>query len=453
MKPRLLVVDDEATMRQIVRKLAEGEHEVFEAESGEAGLRMVMEVLPDLLVTDVVMPMGSGLELAREALARLPDLAVVAMTGMGTVPDFVEFFKLGVADFLTKPFSGDDLRRSLVRALETRRVRAENARLRRSVETMDPLGRIVGRSAAMTELRSQIRQVAPTDASVLVTGSSGTGKELVALAIHRLSPRAESPFVAVHSGAFAAGLIESELFGHARGAFTGAATAREGRFEQANGGTIFLDEIGTMGDGVQSRLLRVLQERTITRVGEHPVRPVDVRIVAATNADLAELVAEGKFKPDLFYRLDVVQIRVPDLAERRDDIPLLATHFVQAACVRMGRPPRTLTQRAMRRLLAHDWPGHVRELENVMESAVIAAADHEAIDDDDILLPARAQAAPPHPVLPLHGFDLDSVIAEEERRYIDAALARTNGQLSAAAALLRMNRSTLMRRVEERGER
>jgi DNA-binding NtrC family response regulator len=454
-RPRLLVVDDEASIRLVVRKLAEGDHDVFEAGDGEEGLRLVMEILPDVLVTDVIMPGGGGIELAREALARLPDLAVVAMTGMGTVPDFVEFFRLGVADFLTKPFSADELHRSLVRALETRRLRAENARLRRTLGSVEPLGGIVGRSAAMAELRSQIGQVATTDASVLITGHSGTGKELVALAIHRLSLRHEGPFVAVHSGAFAAGLIESELFGHAKGAFTGAAVAREGRFEQAAGGTIFLDEIGTMGDGVQSQLLRVLQERTITRVGDHAARPIDVRVVAATNSDLPALTAAGKFRPDLLYRLDVVQIRVPDLSERRDDIPLLAAHFVETACTRMGRPRRTVTQAAMRRLLAHDWPGHVRELENVIEAAVISAAGREAIEEGDILLPARAAApAAARIVLPPQGFDLDRALAEEEGRFIDVALARTHGQIAAAATLLHMNRSTLSRRIEEmRGER
>ena len=357
---RVLVVDDEEAMRDIACMLLSPDFDVDSAATVDEALRKLPIQVPDVLLTDLVMPSGSGISLARRALAHLPDLAVIVMTGYGTLPDFVELLHAGVADFLCKPFSDDDLRRSLLRALETRRVRAENARLRRTLESSDPLAELVGESDGMRAVRSLVTQAAPTDATVLITGSSGTGKEVVARAIHRLSARSTAPFVAVHCGALAAGLVESELFGHSRGAFTGAQWARAGRFEEASSGTIFLDEIATMSEATQVRLLRVLQEGRVMRVGESTERPVDVRVVAATNADLSALVAAGRFRADLVFRLDVLPIHLPDFAERREDVPLLASHFVTRACRRMRRSMRTLSQDAMRRLVAHAWPGNVR---------------------------------------------------------------------------------------------
>ena len=443
---RLLVVDDDDGVRTAVRRIAQASFEVSEASDAEVARKLLLCDVPDVLVTDLSMPGGSGADLAAWALARFPELAVVVVTGHATLTNFVELFRIGVADILVKPFARDDFERSLLRCLETRRLRHENATLRDEMTHADLLGEIIGESPAIQSVRQRIRDVATTDATVLVTGSSGTGKELVALAVHAASARRSGPFVVVHCGALHGGLLESELFGHVRGAFTGARGDHAGSFEEASGGTLFLDEVGTMSEGAQVRLLRVVQERRVVRVGDTRERDVDVRLVAATNADLGALVACGRFREDLHYRLDVFGIHLPDLRDRPGDVPLLASRLLAKACRRMGRSQRTLSQEAVRRLLAHDWPGNVRELENVMEAAVIAAGARTVIEADDVL-GASTTASTVH--LPIEGIDLSAHLASLEAEMIRQALARAGGSPARAARLLHLSRTTLARKARD----
>jgi DNA-binding NtrC family response regulator len=451
MRQRVLIVDDEATVRDVVRDCLSPRHDVSVAADVTTGLQLLREELPDVLLSDVRMPGGGGHALVARALHELPDLAVVIVTGHATLDDFLTFFRLGVADFVLKPFSPAELERSVQRALATRRLRAENARLRAELGLESADWPLLGDAPASVEVRARIARVAPTDTTVLVTGPSGTGKELVARAIHASSARAAGPFVAVHCGALPGALLESELFGHARGAFTGADRTRPGRFEEADGGTLLLDEIGTMPPATQSRLLRVLQEREVARVGEDVPRRVDVRIVAATNADLEADVRAGTFREDLFHRLDVFRIRMPTLEERAADIPVLARHCLEACCQRMGRPPVTLSQHALRRLSSHSWPGNVRELSNVLERAVILTSPREVIEGEDLLLgEGRSAGAGSRRELPEDGLDLPALLDSVETELITQALRRTSDNRQHAARLLGLNRTTLVQKLRRR---
>jgi two-component system, NtrC family, response regulator AtoC len=374
------------------------------------------------------------------------------MTGYGTVRDAVALIKRGAADLITKPFQSEELLHVLHGALEQRRLRNENAYLRSQLQARYRFEGIIGQSRVLRELFDVLETVATTTSTILVTGETGTGKELVARAIHHNSPRRDQRFVAINCSALPETLLEAELFGHVRGAFTGAVGPRVGRFEQAHKGTLFLDEIGTMSANLQAKLLRVLQEREFERVGESLPTRIDVRVIAATNSDLAKMVREGTFREDLFYRVNVIPVRLPPLRERREDVPLLVQHF----CDRIGRdldPPRhgvSFSQQAVRQLMAYEWPGNVRQLENFVERAMTLSAGRQQIDVD--MLPDEIRAASAvhagFVTLPDEGFDLDAHIAGIERDLIDQSLERSGGNKRKAAAILGLKRTTLVEKLK-----
>src|SRR3954464_2497930 len=368
----LLLVDDEAAVRQaIAERLADHGFVVEQAANGEDALARLADFAYDIIVTDLRLPGVDGRAVLESALERYPEIIAIIITGFGTVKDAVNAIKQGAADFITKPFQFDALLHVLRSALEQRRLKSENAYLRSQLEDRYRIDGLIGRSRVMRDLFQLLETVAATSSTVPITGETGTGKELAARAIHHNSPRRSNRFVAINCSAIPETLLEAELFGHARGAFTGAVGTRQGRLEQAHKGTLFLDEVGTMSPALQAKLLRVLQEREFERVGDAHTIKIDVRIIAATHSDLARMVAEGTFREDLYYRLNVIPIQLPSLRERRDDIPLLVQHFLE----KLGGeqvPPRhmTMSQQAVRSLMAYAWPGNVRQLENVVERAM-----------------------------------------------------------------------------------
>jgi two-component system response regulator HydG len=444
---RILVVDDQKNMRATTALLLRHEgYEAREAASGEEALRLLEREGADLVLTDLRMePMG-GLELLRRALELSPSTQVMVMTAYGTIETAVEAMRRGAADYVPKPFQEAELLVRVAQALEKRRlldqvhVFADQFRERYGLEN------IVGRSQAIRDLVTRILRVAPSEATVLITGESGTGKELVAKAIHAGSRRAAAPFVPVNCAAITPTLLESELFGHAKGAFTGAVKARRGLYEEANGGTLFLDEIGETEPGFQAKLLRALQEGEVRRVGEStPVR-VGVRVIAATNQDLKKAIAEKRFREDLFYRLNVVPVRVPPLRERLEDVPLLAAHFLDRYNRRAGTR-RVLLEDALAKLGAHDYPGNVRELENLIEQAAALAAG-DRIGADDIALEPRAAPAAAGAEGPRR---LADIVDDAERAAIAAAVTRLAGDLGAVARELGVSSTTLWRKMKRLG--
>ncbi len=380
---RLLVVDDELGVRESLRMLFKGEHQVLACEGVEPALRILEETQPDVVILDLVMPGRSGLELLGEIEQRPDAPPVLVLSATRTVATAVEAMKRGAADYVTKPFEIEALRLKVARLLERRALEAEVERLRSEVDGRSRLGRLLGRSEPMQRVFRVVERVCASPSSVLVSGESGTGKELVARALHELGPRRDGPFVAVDCAAIPDTLIESELFGHERGAFTDARERRIGRFEAASGGTLFLDEIGELAPQVQAKLLRVLQERRVQRLGGDTPIAVDVRVVAATNRDLEREVAEGRFRDDLYYRIRVVPIGLAPLRERRGDVRLLAEHFLGRRREAAGRGPVRFAPQAMAALEAYSWPGNVRELENAVERAV-ALGEAEEIRVEDL---------------------------------------------------------------------
>src|SRR5581483_7876844 len=347
----------------------------------------------DVALVDIKMPGTDGIELQRRLREIDAELIVIMMTGYASVETAVQALKNGAYDYVTKPFDPDDIAHVVKNALEHRRTERENVRLKETVAETAPMLDMVGQSAAMKKVREAVETVGPTDATVLITGESGTGKELVARAIHAQSPRRFNPLVAIHCGALTESLLESELFGHEKGAFTGAQYRKKGKFEIAEGGTVFLDEIGDISLKTQTDLLRVLQEREIVRVGGNQPIKVDFRCVAATNKDLEKLIEEGKFRPDLFYRLNVFRIELPALRDRKDDIPLLVDHFVRKFSLQMNKKITRVAPSAMYQLQAHGWPGNVRELENAVERAMVVAQEPE-LRESDFILKAKNGSAP-----------------------------------------------------------
>jgi DNA-binding NtrC family response regulator len=450
----LLLVDDEDALRTVMaERLADAGYAVTEAASGEQALEKLERFAFDVLVSDLRLPGIDGREVLAEALRRYPGIIGIVVTGYGTVKDAVDAIKRGASDFISKPFQFEELLHVLESALEQRRLRSENAYLRQQLEQRDGLPGIVGRSRAIRELCQMIESVAPSGATVLITGETGTGKEVVARAIHQTSPRRHHRFVALNCSAIPETLLEAELFGHARGAFTGAIAARQGRLEQADRGTLFLDEVGTMTMGLQQKLLRVLQEREFERVGENRSVKVDVRVLAATNSDLSRMVADGTFREDLFYRLNVIPLHLPPLRERKEDVPLLVQHFVRKVMAREGLPdtPEVLvSQDALRRLMAYPWPGNVRQLENAIERALILRGGRQQVELSD--LPPEIQAvtveSAPTIDLPEAGIDLPAVVSRIERELIARALARTNGNRADAARILGLKRTTLVEKLK-----
>ena len=443
-KPVVLVVDDERNTREGLGRALRGDYEVVLAESAAAALEALERQPVDVMLSDVRMPGGDGLSLLRETRSRHPATICILLTAYGSVETAVEAMKLGAQDFLTKPVNLDQLDLVLARALRARDLERENRELHKRLDARYGLENIIGSSPAMERLFDVIRQAAPTQATVLIEGASGTGKELVAQAIHHLSPRAGGPFVAVHCAALSPTLLESELFGHEKGAFTGAIARRKGRFEMANGGTLFLDEIGEIDASVQIKLLRVLETRQFERVGGDETLTADVRFVAATNRDLAAEVRAGRFREDLYYRLDVVGVRMPTLAERASDIPMLCDHFVKEFAPRNGRTVAGIEPAAMALLQAYPWPGNVRELRNTIEKMVVLSRG-ELLTVQDVPANVRdgaetAARTSPEPV-PTES------LAQAEKRKILAALDAAGGNRSRAADALGISRRTLHRKL------
>jgi len=456
----LLLVEDEVPLRlAVAEQLADRGYSVEQAESGEAALARLAEFAFDVIVTDLRLPGIDGSAVVEAAVARYPDIIAIVVTGYGTVKDAVEAIKRGAADFVNKPFQIDELLHSLDSALERRRLKSENAYLRAQLQERYRFEGVVGKGRAMARVFQLLETVAPTNSTILITGETGTGKEVVARAIHHNSPRRLFRFVALNCTAIPETLLEAELFGHVRGAFTGAVGNRQGRLEQAHKGTLFLDEVGTMSTALQTKLLRVLQEREFERVGDSHTTKVDVRVIAATNSDLTRMVADGQFREDLFYRLNVIPVELPPLRERKEDIPLLVQHFLdkfRAADMSAGqsRPALTVAQDAVRHLMAYSWPGNVRQLENAIERAVAINAGRPQIDVADLPVEIQqAEPALPSTVsLPEGGLDLDAFIAHIERELIERSLERTGGNKGRAAKLLNLKRTTLVEKLKRLGK-
>ena len=451
----VLLVEDEVALREAVaEQLRDRGYRVEEVGSGEAALERLADFAFDILITDLRLPGIDGTSLLDEAIARYPEIIVVVVTGFGTVKAAVDAIRHGAWDFVSKPFQIDELLHTLSSAIEHRRLTSENAYLRAQLDERYRFEGIIGKSPTMKRLFQLLETVAGTTSTLLITGETGTGQEIVARAIHQNSSRRAHRFVALNCSAIPETLLEAELFGHVRGAFTGAVGNRQGRFEQANRGTLFLDEVGTMSAGLQMKLLRALQEREFERVGDSQTIKVDVRVMAATNSDLLRMVQDGEFREDLYYRLNVIPVQLPPLRDRRDDIPLLAQHFLDKFCGDI-RPPVTIAQDAMRRLMAYQWPGNVRQLENAIERAIAFGAARGQIELSD--LPAEIAAAPVSSTtttidLPESGLDLDAFVRGIELELIQRALERTQGNKGQAAQLLGLKRTTLVEKQKRLGK-
>jgi len=440
-KARILVVDDEKSMRDLLSITLEKEgYDVLTAAGGEPAIEALHRESVDAVITDLRMPKVDGLQVLRVAKEISPDMAVIVITAVASTETAVEAMKLGAYDYITKPFKLDEVNLIVRNALERKRLRDENLYLRRQLETQHRFENIIGKSGVIAEVFDTIRKIADSPSTAMVTGESGTGKELVARAIHFNSFRRDKPFVSVNCGAIPEGLMESELFGHVRGAFTGAVSNKVGLFSAAEGGTLFLDEITEIPALLQVKLLRAIQVREIRRVGDTRDIKTDVRLIAASNLDLEQAVAEGILREDLFYRLNVIPIQLPPLRERREDIPLLVAHFLQKFSKELGKDVRGVTPEAMAVLERYRWPGNIRELENVLERAIVlGAGDMLGIDS----LPESVRRERPvkgldSVDLPEDGLDLEATLDAIESRYLQRALDRTGGVQTKAADLLKM---------------
>ena len=437
---RVLVVDDEQSMRDMLRiVLRRDGYHVLLARNGSEAIELLRREPVDLLLSDIKMPDVSGVDVLRVAKDLNHDIIAIMMTAFASTETAVEALRLGATDYFTKPFSMDELKLKVRQHFEARRLRQENVLLKRVLGTAHEFSNIIGRSEPMLAVFRMVETIARTNSTVLITGESGTGKDLVARAIHFNSLRRDHPFVALNCGAVPETLLESELFGHVRGAFTGAESNKKGLIEVAERGSIFLDEIGETNATMQVKLLRILQDRRFRRLGGTEEVQADIRVIAATNQDLQKLVSDGRFREDLFYRINVIPIHLPPLRERREDIPLLAAHFVEKFADAMGKSVRSITTGAMALLQEHQWPGNVRELENLMERGV-ALETHEALLPETIApyvgMAPKAVAAT---VLPDGGFDLEEHVKGIERDYIAQALDRSGGVQVKAAELLGMS--------------
>jgi len=444
LKRKVLLVDDDEGIRAVLEyNLKEVGLDVISAPSAEGGWKLFRSDAPDLVITDVRMAGMSGMDLLSRIRSADPAALVIVITAYGTIQQAVEAMKKGAYDYVTKPFDRDALKMTVRKALEFASVRQENRQLRTELKGRFSLSRLVGKSPAMQALSKLLARVASTDATVLIQGETGTGKELVARALHYNSPRSSANFVTVNCTAIPRELLESELFGHVKGAFTGATGPKTGKFELADGGTVFLDEIGDIDVGLQKKLLRVLQEREIDKVGDRAPHPVEVRVIAATNQPLNHLVETGAFRKDLYYRLNVFPITMPPLRERREDIPLLIDHFLE----KLGATGIRVTENALALLAAHDWPGNVRELENTIERALILRNNEEEIGVKEITLGQveNNTHGPKALDIPEGGI----VLEEVEKRLIVEALRKTGGNQSAAARLLGISRQTLIYRIQK----
>ena len=446
MKFNVMVVDDEKNIRAGLGKAIELDgHNVVLAEDGQHALEELENEEIDLIIADLKMPRVSGEELLRRVVEQYPTLPVIILTGHGTIETAVQAMRDGAYDFLTKPVNLDRLSLLVRRALSTRELALQHRALQEELQQKRQFSSIIGKSAEMNRIFDVVRQVAPTKASVLITGESGVGKELIADAIHNLSTRSEKPFIKVHCAALSENLLESELFGHEKGAFTGAVARKRGRFELAHMGSIFLDEIGEIDQSVQIKILRVLQEKMFERVGGEQTLDVDVRIVSATNKDLKGAIDSGEFREDLYYRLNVVNIHIPPLRERKEDIPLLVAAFIREFASENDKPVEGIDAKARALLYNYSWPGNVRELRNSIESAVVMAKG--AIITPDDLPPTIASDSESNYVR----IQLGASIADAERELIRANLAANNGNKSRTAEILGIGRKTLHRKIADYG--
>ena len=452
MTARILIVEDERAIRLALSGLLRREgYETDQAENGEEAIRALGKDAYDFVLTDLALGSGaSGMEVLRSAKEHQPETPVVMITAHGNEQIAVEAMKLGADDYVPKPFDNDEIRLVVKRALERTRLSRENRILRARVERDFGFDNLIGSGPAMRRVFEMIQKVAETDLTVLIRGASGTGKELVAQALHQHSPRKNQPFVAVNCAAISRELVESELFGHEKGAFTGADAKRAGRFEAADRGTVFLDEIGDMAPETQAKVLRVLEERSLERVGGTQPIEVDVRVVAATHRDLEAEVKEGRFREDLYYRLKVVELDLPPLRERSEDLPGLAQRFLEQVAERLGREKKRLSDEALARLIRHSWPGNVRELRNVIEQAAVLASG-ESIEEADLNLSAGTDGGTGH--LPHHDEPFSDakkrVVEDFERSFLLRALRDNDGNISRTAEAIGMVRQSLQQKIRE----
>ena len=442
MKFTILVIDDEKNIREGLSMALEDEgYEVITAEDGKKGLEKALYESVDLIITDLRMPLVSGEEILKKVVTELPSIPVIVLTGHGTVELAVEAMRIGAYDFLTKPLDLDRLFRLVKRALENRALVLEKKELEERLEKSTSIENIIGNSSAIRKVFDEIKKVAPTKATVLITGESGVGKELVANAIHNFSQRRNKPFIKVHCAALAESLLESELFGHEKGAFTGAIERKRGRFELSNKGSIFLDEIGEINQNIQVKLLRVLQEKQIERVGSSEPIDVDTRVIAATNKDLEKEMKEGRFREDLYYRLNVVHIFIPPLRERREDIPLLVDHFVKEFEAENGKVISSIEPKARNAIYNYDWPGNIRQLRNCIESAVVMTSDNILHFED---LPFKEKGESEVIKIPI-----GSTMENAEKEIIIKTLNHENNNKKRASDILGIGRKTLYRKLKE----
>jgi DNA-binding NtrC family response regulator len=447
-KDRILVVDDEEIMRDVLAALLGGEGYTVElAPNALQALEMVREQEYGAVLLDLMLPDMDGLDVLEKLQKTDYPPSTIILTAFASIEKAVKATRLGAFDFITKPFKNDEILLAVKNALEQRRLRDENVRLKQTLRQRYGQSNIVGKGAAMLQVFDLVAQVAPSRSTVLIQGESGTGKELIAKALHAASGRADAPFVAINCGNIPSELLESEMFGHVRGAYTGATTSKKGLFEVADGGSLFLDEIAAIPMEIQAKLLRVIQEREFRRLGGVESTKVDVRIIAATNTDLQVAVSRGTFRDDLFYRLNVIVVKLPPLRERTEDIPLLAEHFIAKYCKENGREPAALDPAALKLLMDYRWPGNVRELENVIERAVVLSAGKPLTPD---LFPRNVLVAGPgSPMeLPSHGIRLKERVMNFEKALILAALERTDWNQKKAAQLLSVNATTLSEKLK-----
>jgi len=447
-RPSVLVVEDEPDLRQLIAECLEADgFAVAQALGGADALERLREYAYDGLIVDLRLPDADGMDILDEALTRFPTIRAVVITGFGGVSEAVRAIKRGAVDFLIKPFQLAQLSRVLRAAVEQRLLRQENAELRAQLQSRFRFDNIIGCSAAMRSVFSTLELVSPMHSTILIEGETGTGKELIARTIHHNSPRHDQHFVAFNAAAIPEGLVEAELFGHVKGAFTGAIQTRTGRFELAHRGTLFIDEVSSISLPLQAKLLRALQERQIERLGDSRPVKFDIRIIAATNVDLRRMVKDGSFREDLYYRLNVIPVRLPPLRDRKDDLPLLSQHFVRRSCEANGLPAKTLTQETLRALMNYSWPGNIRQLENAVEHAVAMSGTGTELGvpqlPDEIRRPLESHAMPSM-TIPDEGINFVSVISQLERDLIVRCLEKTGGNKRQAARLLQLSRTTLI---------
>jgi len=452
---KILVVDDEDYMREIVRQALENaNYQVDEAADGNSAISMLRQSAYDVIITDLRLPGVSGEKILQEALSIFPETIIIIMTGYGNVQTAVDAIRRGAYDFVPKPFQLDEMVMRVEKGLQERQLKSENVLFRSELQERFHFSNLIGNSPAMQNVYRLISLVATKTSTVLIEGETGTGKELIARAIHYNGPRKDQPMVSVNCGAIPANLLEDELFGHVKGAFTGAHQHRIGRFEQADHGTLFLDEVATLPMELQVKLLRVLQEREFQKVGGTSSIKVDVRIIAATNSNLLESVRIGEFREDLYYRLNVIPIHVAPLRERREDIPLLISHFSKKFCAEQHLSPKKISHDAIKQLAAFDWPGNVRQLENILEMAVALSDDRDMLDLEDFPLIAKSTLQDHifrNISIPDEGIQFNTLVSELEKMLILQSLEVSKGNKKKAASLLNLKRTTFVEKLKRMG--